>query len=137
MLKITADTNILVSAAIAKGNEFEILRFAKLGKIELILSMNILKEFKDVISRPKFGFSEEQISCVFKNILGICTIVAPSASISIIKEDPADNKILECADTGKVDYIISGDNHLLDLKSYNGIKIARTSDILKILSGEK
>ena len=137
MLKITADTNILVSAAIAKGNEFEILRFAELGKIELILSMNILKEFKEVISRPKFGFSEEQISRIFKQILGICAIVAPSKSISMLKEDPADNRILECAETGKVDYIVSGDAHLLNLKNYNGIKIVRARDILTILSGKK
>ena len=132
MLKITADTNILVSAAIAKGNEFEILRFAKLGKIELILSMNILKEFKDVISRPKFGFSEEQVSSAFKHILSICTIVVPSAKLDIIKEDPDDNKILECADAGKVDYIVSGDGHLLNLEDYNGIKIVKAGYILKL-----
>ena len=132
MLKITADTNILISAAIAKGNEFEILRLAKLGKINLILSMQVLKEFKEVISRPKFGFSEEQTSRIFKHVLSICTIVAPSISISVIKEDPADNRILECAETGKVDYIVSGDAHLLDLKNYKGIGILRASNILKL-----
>ena len=62
MLKVTADTNTLVSATIAKGNEFELLKLAYEGKIELILSPSILKELREVISRPKFGFSEQQIS---------------------------------------------------------------------------
>ena len=56
MIKITADTNTLVSATIAKGNEFELLKLAKEGKIKLILSLGILNEFKNVISRAKFSY---------------------------------------------------------------------------------
>jgi len=43
--------------------------------------------------------------------------------INAIKEDPEDNKILAAAVAGKADYIISGDAHLLGLKSYEGIEI--------------
>ncbi|MBS3102053.1 putative toxin-antitoxin system toxin component, PIN family [Candidatus Woesearchaeota archaeon] len=133
MLKITADTNILISAAMTKGNEFELLRLAKLGKIELILSPQILKEFREVISRPKFGFSQEQIINVFKQIVNISTIVMPSVEVNIIKDDPEDNKVLECAETGKVDYIVSGDVHLLNLKQYKGVKIVQSKSILDII----
>ena len=134
MLKVTADTNTLVSAAIAKGNEFELLKFAYEGKIELILSPSILKEFREVIARPKFGFSEQQISNMFKQIINIITIVMPSIRLDVVKEDPSDNKILECAETGKVDYIVSGDNHLLKLKAYGNIQIIKTFEMLKIIN---
>lgn len=133
MLKITTDTNTLISAAIAKGNEFELLKLAYEGKIELILSPSILKEFREVISRPKFGFSEEQVSNVFKQIFNISTLVVPSIKLDVIKEDPSDNRILECAETGKADYIVSGDRHLLNLKKYKNIKVVRTFEILKII----
>lgn len=133
MLKIVVDTNTLISAAITEGNEFELLKLAKLKKIELILSPQILKEFKEVISRPKFGFSQEQISGAFKQILTISTILVPTVKVSIIKEDPDDNKILECAETGKADYIVSGDGHLLKLKKYRDIKIVKTRFILDII----
>src|SRR3989344_272126 len=136
MLKVTADTNTLVSAAIAKGNEFELLKFAYEGKIELILSPSILKEFREVIARPKFGFSEQQISNMFKQIINIITIVMPSIRLDVVKEDPSDNKILECAETGKVDYIVSGDNHLLKLRKYGNIQIVRTFEILKIIKNK-
>lgn len=133
MLKITADTNTLISATITEGNEFELLKLAKLKKIELILSPQILKEFKEVISRPKFGFSQEQISGAFKQILTISTILIPLVKLNIIKEDPDDNKILECAETGKADYIVSGDNHLLKLRKHKDIKVVRTKFILDII----
>ena len=131
MLKVTPDTNILVSAVISKGNEFELLRLAHIGRIKVILSLQILKEFKDVISRKKFGFSDEKINRILKSIVNISAIVMPSNRIDLIKEDPADNKILECAETGKADYIVSGDGHLLKLKKYKGIEIVKTSNILK------
>jgi len=133
MLKVTADTNILISASIAKGNEFELLRLAKLNKIQLILSPQILKEYKEVISRPKFGFSEVQIESALKQILRICSLVMPSIKINAVIEDPDDNMILECAVTGKVGYIVSGDKHLLDLKEFENIKIVTTASILKLI----
>ncbi len=133
MLKITADTNTLISATITKGNEFQLLKLPRFGKIQLILSPQILKEFKEVISRPKFGFSQEQINNALKQIINISSIVMPSVKINIIKDDAEDNKILECAVSGKVDYIVSGDSHLLKLKEYKGIKIVRTMEILKLV----
>lgn len=133
MLRVTLDTNTLVSAAIVKGNEFQLLNLARLGKIELILSPQILKEFKDVISRVRFGFSQKQISDVFKQVVNISRIIVPSTVINKIKEDSSDNKILECAMSGKVDYIVSGDDHLLNLKKYKDVKIVKTIDILKLI----
>lgn len=133
MLKITADTNTLISATITKGNEFELLRLAKLRKIELILSPHILKEFREVISRPKFGFSQEQIINSFKQIINISTIIMPSNKINIIKDDPEDNRVLECAEAGKVNYIVSGDDHLLKFKKYKDINIVRTKFILDVI----
>lgn len=45
-------------------------------------------------------------------------IVNPSQSVKVIIDDPADNKILECALEGKSEFIISGDRHLLSLGEY-------------------
>lgn len=137
MLKITVDTYTLISATITKGNEFKLLILARLGRIKLILSPLILKEFKEVISRPKFGFSQEQINNALKQIINISSIVMPSVKVDIIKGDIEDNKILECAVSGKVNYIVSGDGHLLKLKEYKGIKIVRTMDILKLIKSQK
>ena len=130
MFNVTLDTNILVSAFISKGKEYRILRLVKLGKIKLSLSLEILKEFKEVISRPKFGFSQEQINKATKELLSISEILITSSKLEIVKEDPDDNKILECALDGKSDFIISGDRHLLDLKEYKNNKILISREFL-------
>lgn len=134
MIRVTFDTNILVSATIYEGNEFEVLKLARLGKFKLVLSLQILKEFRNVILREKFGYSPLIVETVIKNVLSICEITVPKENLDVIKEDPGDNKILECAISGKVDYIVSGDNHLLKLGEYKGIKIVKTKDILVIVN---
>lgn len=133
MLKITLDTNILISATITDGNEFQLLKKIKEGKADLILSPYILKEFKEVISRPKFGFSHEQIEQSLKQLLTLSTLIMPLKKLTVVKEYPDDNMIIECAVAGTVDYIVSGDKHLLELKEYRGIKIVKTTEILVVL----
>ena len=49
-------------------------------------------------------------------------------SIDIIKDDPDDNRILECAVAGNVDCIVTNDKHLLKLKKYNDITIMTPDD---------
>lgn len=128
MLRVVVDTNVFVSATIVQGKQFEILKLAKLGKIKLITSPDILKEFEEVISREKFGFSKEQVSLAMKQILEIAEIIIPQHKLNIIKDDPDDNIILECALESGADYIISGDTHLLDLKEYKDIRIVNATE---------
>ena len=128
MLKIVPDTNVLVSAAIIQGKQFELLRLAKLGEVKLITSPNIIQEFKEVISREKFGFSAEQVSAAVKQILEISEIVIPQIKLEIIKEDIDDNRVLECAHESNANFIISGDSNLLTLKHYKNIKIVNATE---------
>jgi uncharacterized protein len=60
-------------------------------------------------------------------------IVIPKVSISAIADDEADNRILECAVAGKANLVVSGDQHLQRLKSFQGIGIVRPVDFLRIL----
>ena len=50
-----------------------------------------------------------------------------------MKEDPDDDVILRTAYDGKADYIVSGDNHLLSMGEFRGIKILAVDEMLKIL----
>lgn len=133
MLRITPDTNILISATIANGNEYELLKLAKLGKIRLVLSLPILKEFFEVVSRPKFNLPADSIDKILANIISISEIVFPREKLNIIKRDPDDNMVLECALAGTSDYIVSGDNDLLSIRKFENVRIVRTIDILRIL----
>lgn len=71
----------------------------------------------------KFDFEIGKLELFEELILAISELVEPKIKINIIKDDPDDNKILECAVEGKVNYIVSGDKHLLRVRAYQGIKI--------------
>ena len=58
--------------------------------------------------------------------------VKPAVQLDVIKEDPPDNRILECAVTAGADYIVTGDNDLLRLGRYDAIRILSLSDFLDL-----
>lgn len=135
MLRVVLDTNVLVSAILKKGgNEWDILQKVSDKKIVSLTSEDMLHEFARVMSKPKFENSKEEVDEWLLFLLGVSLLVAPTERLTVIKDDPSDNKILECAVSGNADYIISGDRHLLALREYRGIKILNSSDSLKSLN---
>ena len=64
-------------------------------------------------------------------ILNNSILVEPKEKFNILR-DVGDNKFLECAHEGKVDYIITQDNHLLNLKKFRDTKIINPEDFLEL-----
>jgi uncharacterized protein len=129
--KVTLDTNILVSALGWMGNPNRILQKVIDGEIELYLSNEQFKELARVLDYPKFGFTEDQKSRFKALIPAIATLVEPSRKVELIKEDPSDNVILECAEVAQVDVIVSGDSHLLSLGKFGKAKIMKASEFVR------
>jgi uncharacterized protein len=134
MIKVTADTNIYMSAILFGGNPERIINLAATGKFILLLSHDILAEVAFVL-RNKFGWSNYQVEQVYMFLNDTGLIVTPAKKISVIKEDDADNRILECALEGGSDYIVSGDKrHLLMLKSFMDIEIVSAARLIELLN---
>ena len=129
--KVSLDTNILVSAFGWRGKPHRILEKAIDGDIELFISYSQFEELSRVLDYPKFGFTEEQKSRFKALISAIATFVQPTTELDIVKDDPSDNRILECALVAKADVIISGDAHLLSLGRLGRTRIMTASDFLK------
>ena len=128
--KVTLDTNILVSALGWQGNPYQIFGMVVSGEIELVISDKQFDELAEVLEYPKFRFTGEQKDRFKSLILEIATFVKPVEKMDIVKNDPDDNMILEAAVAGNVDYIVSGDPDLLELKSFREIKIVTAKEFL-------
>jgi putative PIN family toxin of toxin-antitoxin system len=127
---VVLDTNVYISAVLFGGKPEEIIKRSREGELNLVISEAILKEIAEILRR-KFNWQNWQISETLDEIRGLATMVVPRKVISVIKEDAADNRILECALEGKADYIVSGDeHHLLPLKEYHGVKILSSAAFL-------
>ena len=135
MIKIVLDTNTLISALGWKdGSPRKVFDLCLEGDFVLTTSKDIIEEFAEVITRPKFSFLTEQEKNEFiLLLLQVCKIVEPKQKITVIRDDPSDNIILEAAIGGKVDFIVSGDNHLLNLKEFKGIKIIKPKEFLDLM----
>jgi hypothetical protein len=133
--KVVLDTNALISGLLWEGNEATIIEKAEKKEIQLFISPKILKELEGVLKREKFTKrlkdKEYTVEKAVAKIALIATLIEPNINISEIKEDPDDNRVLECAVSADVDFIISGDNHLLSLKRYSGIAIITASEFIK------
>ena len=99
------------------------LRMAEDGAIHLAVSDAILDEVERVLRRDKFGWPKEEIDKAIRQITRFTEHVEPKQRIDGVKEDPTDNRILECAAANGSHYLVSGDKHLLKLGQYQGIKI--------------
>jgi len=132
-MKIVVDTNVLISALGWQKSEHRLLKSVFQGEIKLFMSPQIMEEFIQVSQRKKFNFTSDEIEEFVTSLIEICDMVIPQETINVIKEDPTDNMFLECAVEAKVDYIISGDKHLLKLVEFRGIGIMNASSLLKCM----
>ena len=134
-MKIVLDINVYISAAILGRVCEEIIQTCRFSDLKVFISKDIIDEIKNKLSH-KFLWQDEQISLFLDSITEFCQIVEVEEKVNHIKNDPDDDRILECAISADCDFIISGDNHLLKLKSYEGIKILNPADFLLILRDE-
>ncbi len=134
-MRLVLDTNQHISAIIQpNGNPAHILRIWRLGIIELAISPPILDEFKIVVHRPriqqKYNLSDEDIAEYLEVLNKYALIVPGTTIINAVPDDPDDNIIITCAIEAAADMIISGDQHLLTIGSYQNIPIVKASDFL-------
>jgi putative PIN family toxin of toxin-antitoxin system len=133
-VKVVFDTNIFISALLFGGTPGKLIVLWKSGRIQPFVSKQIIDEYLRVLAYPKFKLSEAEINYIlYKEILPYFEVVHVKVGKIIIQEDPADDMFIRCALSSKADVIISGDSHLLALKSYQKVKILTPSQVLKEL----
>lgn len=137
MHKVVIDTNVFVSGVITKGLSSKVLDLWRKRKFKLAVSLDIIEEINAVLHRPrikeKYKIPEVLIKKLILSIYENSISTAGRIAVKKINADPSDNKFLACALEENVDYIVSGDGHLLNLKSFQGIKIVDVKTFLKLL----
>ena len=131
MLRVVIDTNIVISALNFGGNPKAVLELARKNRIHNTTSPFIINEVEKVLTQ-KFGWQMKVTWEVLNDFRGFSQVANPAETIAFISYPP-DNRILECAMASRAHFIISGDHHLTDLKTYGSIKIVRPTEFLAII----
>jgi putative PIN family toxin of toxin-antitoxin system len=121
-LRIVFDTNVYISAALNGRLAERVLELASVGQVGLITSEIILAELYEKLT-GKLEWNEHQANLFVATIRDLADVVEPDITLDIVPNDEDDNRILECAITGKAGLIVTFDNDLLRLKSYQTIGI--------------
>lgn len=97
---------------------------------QLVISKAIIDELLTVLAR-KFARDADELARVAVFLTDLAEVVRPRGRIDVL-QDEADNRILECARTGKADVIVTGDKAMLELGGYRNINIMSLREYLDL-----
>ena len=130
---IVLDSNVIISGLLFEGHPSQILKLILQGSLVCFISIPILDEVRDVLQRPKFKLSSEQVLTLVEELHEVCELVTLNLSLEAVEDDPDDNRILECALAAEVNVIISGDSDLINLKQWDKIRILTPAEFIREL----
>lgn len=128
-IRVVFDTNVIVSAIGWDGKPEACIELAFQEVIQPITSSAMEDELHEVLTYPKFDFTADDVFRVAYTLSTVSERVDPAVELDVVP-DAADNMFIECAVAGDADYIVSGDSHLLDLESYEGIEVVAPDEFL-------
>jgi putative PIN family toxin of toxin-antitoxin system len=132
------DTNIYISGTFWRGAPRQALHLAQLDEVEVVTCEQLLNELRRVLTRPDkpFCLTSDETDVVIENVRGYARLVAPVRKVKVCR-DPDDNLVIECALAGGVQYIMTGDPDLKDLKVFEGIQIVDVRTFLSLVMESK
>jgi putative PIN family toxin of toxin-antitoxin system len=130
VLRVTLDTNICVSALEFGGVGARLLGMARAGMIGSDVSDAILDELVTVL-RDDFAWEAYRLQFAREQLAMLGNLVTPKKAIDAIKEDPDDDRILECALEAGSEFIVTSDKDLLRLREFSNIRIVTVSQLLQ------
>jgi putative PIN family toxin of toxin-antitoxin system len=134
-MRVVIDTNVMVSAYLGGALRTLIVSW-KSGKFSLVVSDAIAAEYREVLKRPKLKIEPAELDDFFALLLDRAEFVIPIETINVITDDPSDNKFIEAAIAEEARLIVSGDSHLLELKSFRDISIITAREFMDWLNEE-
>lgn len=129
MIRVVADTNVLISALMFDGLPGLFLELALSRAFTLVSSTALLDELDEKL-RGKFGVREADARLIRSRLESTAELAEADFTLHVVADDPDDDRVLECAVAGKAEFVISGDRHLLQLGAYEGISIVTVRQFL-------
>jgi hypothetical protein len=139
-VRVVLDTNTVVSALLWGGTPYALIAAATEERIELYSSSVLLEELTDVLGRAKFAPRLQQAQRTAAQLIeqyrGLVELVEPASVTPTVTRDPDDDQVLAAALAAQADLIVSGDDDLRRLGSYQNISIVSAAECLRRVGSE-
>jgi uncharacterized protein len=128
---IVLDTNVVVSGILRPfGKPAMILRLVAAGRIRCAYDLRLLTEYRNVLDRPKFGFSKTQVNAFLAQMEEEGLLVA-AGPLSTRLPDPDDEPFLEVALAARAEVLVTGNKRHFPRGEYGGVKIDSPGEFLE------
>ena len=136
-MRIVLDTNVVLSALLWRGKPYQLLEaLSQRPDVYLFSSPALLEELADVLARPlatkRFALIDTNANAVLALYRAVVGVVEP-AFVPRVVRDADDDQVIAAALAAHADFIVSGDDDLLSIGSYQGIRIINAAEALRYL----
>ena len=136
-LRTVFDSNVYVAAALRPGGHADLwLDIAALPSsgLCLFISAHILNEVQRKLT--ELGVAAADTRRFIQRLQLVAVMVAPTERVKVVKDDPDDDAILECALAAQAQLIVSADHHLLNLSPYGDIGVTHPRELKRIFASD-
>lgn len=138
-MRLVLDTNVVASAMLWGGKPKVLLQARREKRIELFASVAMLAELTDILARPKFAnkiaASLLTVDQLVDGYTELVQLVRPTPTPRIVA-DPYDDVVVGTAIAARADLIVTGDRGVLDVGTYQGIRIVRVAQALGVIAAD-
>ena len=133
--RVVLDTNVLISAVLSPLGKPASCFDWVVRNATLLVSESLVDELQSRLRRPRIArrVTPERVSFVLSELARLAVFVEPTERIKACR-DPDDEKLLEIAVFGDAGWIVTGDEDLLVLNPFQGVRIVTPSDFLDLNS---
>jgi hypothetical protein len=137
-MRLVLDTNVVLSALLWGGTPYRLLQLSIEGEVKLFTSPLLAAELREILARPHLaakllekGTTADAVTALY---MEFARSVSPLSVPRVVPDDPDDDHVIACAVAARVDVIVSGDKHLLNLREYQGIRMVTAAQAVKLIS---
>ena len=141
-MRLVLDTNVVVAGLLWHGAPRRLINLAIYDEtITLYSSPVLIEELANTLGYERFvkriALFDTNIAALVAQYEAMVTLVSPTHTPRVVNNDPDDDHVIACAVTANAKSIVSGDKHLLAIKSYQNILILSPTDTLGLMEANK
>lgn len=121
-MRIVLDTNCLLASLSRRGAYFNVWKGLQEGKYTLCVSNEILEEYEEIIAQKTNSVIASNVVQTLLNAPSV-ELIDAFFRFDLIKNDPDDNKFVDCAIAGNATFVVSNDSHFDVLKEIDFPKL--------------
>jgi len=135
-VRAVIDTNALLAGLLWRGPPHALLQHVRAGTVALVSSPALMADLADVIGRPKLDLILTRTNTLRERsspeVRRLAEMIEPPPLPHPVCRDPDDDQVLALALAAKVELIVSGDNDLVSIGSFEGIPIIAPADAVQL-----